>query len=117
MTLEEVKRALNCRVISGRESSDINISCACASDLMSDILSSPKPGAVLLTGLSNNQAIRTCKISAVAAVIFVRNKTLPVETIRLAEEYEIPVLQTSLSMFDACGILYSMGIRGISFKD
>ena len=46
----------------------------CGADLMSDVLASIQPDAVLLTGLCNPQVVRTAQMSDVAAIIFVRGK-------------------------------------------
>lgn len=111
MRLAEVARLLaaepsspNCDV--GRE-----VAFGAAADLMSDVLSFARPGAVLLTGLTNPQVIRTAEVAGVAAIVFVRGKQIPPETSRLADEAAIPLLRTSLTMFDACGCLYEAGLR------
>lgn len=116
MQLAEIKDFLKCQIISQNPELGIDIDFAYASDLMSDVLLLAKPGALLLTGLANNQTIRTCKIAASSAIIFVRGKKPPDAAVKLAAEYKIPILSTELSMFDACGILFSNGIKGIPIK-
>ena len=118
MRLGKIKECLNCQLIfpADEADADIDIQFAYASDLMSDILVSVKPGAILLTGLTNYQVIRTGKVAASSAIVFVRGKKPSGEIIKLAEQYEIPILATELSMFDACGILFSRGMKGVSAK-
>ncbi len=116
MQLADIKEFLKCQIISQNADLDINIDFAHASDLMSDVLLLARPGALLLTGLVNNQTIRTGKIAASSAIIFVRGKKPPDAAVKLAAEYKIPILATELSMFDACGILFSNGIKGIPIK-
>ena len=115
MKFSEITLLLNCGECSDRVSGEeaANIRHAHATDLMSEILASPKPGAMLLTALANTQTIRTCKIARVSAVVFIRDKKPNRETRRLADEYRIPTASTRLSMLDACGILFSNGIKGI----
>jgi len=84
-----------------------NISCVYASDLMSDILSYSKPGSLLLTGLINSQTVRTAEMVEIAVVCFVHGKLPHKETIKLAQQNELPLLTTKYSMFEACGRLYS----------
>ena len=117
MKLGEIKTLLNCQVLFGPVEMDVDITHACASDLMSDILICPRPGSILITGLANNQAVRTSKIARAAAILFVRNKKPSDITIQLAKGYGIPLLSTDLSMFETCGILFSKGIQGLSFKN
>ena len=115
MRISDIKESLKCQLVSSVNfDPDIDIQFAYASDLMSDILVAVKPGALLLTGLTNNQVIRTSKVAATSAIIFVRGKEPSTETIKLAEQYNVPILATKLSMFDACGILFTNGVKGIS---
>lgn len=115
MKLADIKEFLKCQLISAVDfDPDIDIQFAYASDLMSDILVAVKPGALLLTGLTHNQVIRTSKVAATSAVVFVRDKKPNADTIELANRYNIPLLATKVSMFDACGILFANGVKGVS---
>lgn len=116
MTFDEIKALLECQCISQDSISPIDIRVAYATDLMSDILVTPKPGALLVTGLANNQAIRTSKVAGISAILFVRNKKPSIDTVKLSREYKIPLLSTKFSMFEACGILFSKGIKGVSIE-
>lgn len=107
MKLTELKAILQAKEITNHISLDIEINSIIASDLMSDVLHSKNPADLLLTGLVNNQAVRTCEIAGIKAILFVRGKSPPSETIKLAEECNIPLLTCEYSMFEACGILYS----------
>ena len=88
-----------------------------ASDLMSDVLSFHGVGALLLTGLTNSQVVRTAGVADIAAICFVRGKWPEPETVRLAQEEGLPLLVTSLMMFEACGRLYAAGLRGEAEKE
>jgi predicted transcriptional regulator len=86
-------------------------------DLMSDVLSFAKPDSLLLTGLTNLQVVRTAEIAGIRAIVFVRGKVPPEETIRLAAETGIPLLRTHYTMYEACGRLYQAGLpsAGVGF--
>ncbi len=79
-------------------------------DLMSDVLASIQPEAVLVTGLCNPQVVRTAQMSDVAAIILVRGKQPPEETIRLANEECLPLISTPYGMFEVCGRLHEAGL-------
>jgi len=81
---------------------------------MSDVLAFSKPGLLLLTGLSNNQSIRTAHIIEAKAVVFVRGKIPDEEGIRMAKSWGLPVLSTKFMMYNSCGILYKNGIQGVT---
>ncbi len=113
MKLEEIRRILNAEVIAGKDLMDKEIEYACGSDLMSDVLAFAKPGALVLTGLTNVQSVRTAYIVDIKAIVYVRGKQPEEDAIKLAIEKGIPLLSTSLRMFEACGKLYKAGLRGI----
>jgi len=112
MKLEAVREILNCRVIAGGDKLDQEIEVGCGADLMSDVLAFIKPNALLLTGLSNVQAVRTAEVAEVRAVVYVRGKLPDKEAIELANEKGIVLLSTNLPMYESCGRLYAHGLPG-----
>ncbi len=82
----------------------------CGADLMSDVLASIQPDAVLLTGLCNPQVVRTAQMADVTAVVIVRGKRIPQATIDLAVDENIPLISTPFGMFELCGRLYQAGL-------
>jgi hypothetical protein len=57
---------------------DIDILNACCSDLMSDVLMFVKPNMLLVTGLTNPQAVRTADMAEAPIIVFVRGTLRPV---------------------------------------
>ena len=114
MTLDEVRRILQAEVIVGSGLDEIELEMACGADLMSDVLAFSKRGAILLTGLTNAHVVRTCEVAEIASICFVRGKRAPEETVGLATALGLPLLTTRLPMFEACGRLYEMGLKGCS---
>jgi len=91
---------------------DLEILCVTAADLMSDVLAFAESGSVLLTSLCNHQVVRTVEMADIAAIIFVRGKHPPPETVALAKEKGISLATTPYTMFEACGHLHRAGLRG-----
>ena len=114
MKLTELQQLLKAEMLCGKSNVNLEIKIAKASDLMSDVLAYTGPGKLLLTGLTNNQVIRTCEIAGVSAIVFVRGKKPSAETLALATRCNMCLLTTKLSMFDSCGILFSHGVRGVT---
>lgn len=113
MTLSEVAALLECRCLTGEYDPEREIEGAFASDLMSDVLAYIKNSdTILVTGLVNNQVIRTAEMIEIDTVIFVRGKLPNVETIEMARDHGISLFSTALSSFEAVGLLYGNGIRG-----
>lgn len=112
MKLREVKEILDAEVLVGEEMLDMEVKTAFGADLMSDVLAFAKSGSLLLTGLTNDQVVRTADIIEIAAIIMVRGKKPTPEAIKLAEELKIPILATKYILFDTAGLLYTKGIVG-----
>ncbi|HUN55321.1 MAG TPA: DRTGG domain-containing protein [Smithella sp.] len=112
MKLRDVKEILNADVIGGEEKLDIEVTTAFGADLMSDVLSFAKAGCLLLTGLTNTQVVRIANVLDMAAIILVRGKKPPAETISMAKSLQIPILTTKYILFETAGRLYAKGIVG-----
>ena len=114
MTLQEIKKILNAQVIVAPEDPHLDVKMACGCDLMSDVLAFAKEDALLLTGLTNLQVVRTAEMANIKALVFVRGKEPSRETIALAMEKKIPIMITDLPLYEACGQLYRRGLPGCS---
>jgi predicted transcriptional regulator len=112
MDLEQIAASLSCDTLCAAAEDGIDIGVVVASDGMSEILAFHRPHALMLTGLTNIQSVRTAIVADVSAIVYVRGKRPSGEVLDLAHERDIPVLCTSLGMFDCCGILYGAGLRG-----
>jgi hypothetical protein len=88
----------------------IKIRGGCGADLMSDVLASSQPKAVLLTGLTNPQVVRTAQIADFRAIIFVRGKQPQAETLEIATQENIPLITSPYGMFELCGRLRQAGL-------
>jgi len=86
------------------------VQCGAGADLMSDVLCYDITHGLLITGLTNPQVIRTAEMADVAAILLVRGKKLPSETVDLARQVGIPVVGTGMTLFEACGRLYQAGL-------
>jgi len=110
MKISEIRDILKATVLVGDDQLDKTTVAAGGSDLMDDILSSLAEGSVLLTGVTTEQVIQTAKV---AGIVFVRGKKPKENIVKLAHSYDLPILLTSYSMFEASGRLYMNGLRGL----
>lgn len=117
MTLEDVLAAIHGKVISRGVDLRMPIAMACGADLMSDVLAFTHAGTLLLTGLTNPQVVRTAEMAGIQAIVFVRGKFPPPETIALAEEKGIPLLASRYTMYETCGRLYQAGLPSCGLFD
>lgn len=110
MKLREVLELIEGNVISENVDLDQEVQMGCGADLMSDVLSFTHDGTLLMSGLTNPQVVRTADMAGIRAIVFVRGKLPPPETISLAEEKGIPLLASKYTMFETCGRVYRAGL-------
>ncbi|MCX6164989.1 MAG: DRTGG domain-containing protein [Ignavibacteriae bacterium] len=112
MLLKEIENILECKNLTGNELLAREIEYCYATDMMSDVLKSCKIGSLLITGLVNQQVIQVAEIMDLIGIVFVSGKEPSSEIIQNAKEKNLPMLTTEKHLFEACGILYSSGLRG-----
>lgn len=113
MKINDLIKIIDGKLINNGIDLSREINGGCGADLMSDVLASIQPEAVLLTGLCNPQVVRTAQMADVAAIVFVRGKTPPQETIDLAIAESIPLISSPFGMFELCGRLYAAGLSSL----
>jgi len=114
MKICEVKEVLNAELLCGDELLENEVSYAFGSDLMSDVLAFVKGKTLLLTGLTNQQVVRTAEMADLSAIVFVRGKKPGEDIVQLATKKDIALLLTRDTMYTASGKLYSNGLEGVS---
>ena len=112
MKLSRLVEILEGTVITGENHLDTEVNTAFSADLMSDVLAFAKPKSLILTGLTNPQVVRTASILDSAAIVIVRGKIPPAETVKLAKELNIPIVSTKYILFETSGRLYVNGMVG-----
>jgi predicted transcriptional regulator len=110
MKLSEVLQIIDGRIISKEVDLDTEVTSGGGADSMSDVLAFAQDDMLLMTGLANPQVVRTAEMAGTAAIVFVRGKIPPPETIALAEQKGIPLLASRYTLFETCGRLFMAGL-------
>ena len=116
MTLDELVKLIYGHVLTDNVDLTVEVEGGCGAGLMSDVLASIQPNAVLLTGLCNPQVVRTAQMADVAAIIFVRGKVPTQDIIDLANDEQIPLITAPYGMFELCGRLYKAGLPSLEMR-
>jgi predicted transcriptional regulator len=112
MKLGKILEIIEGKVVSKNVDLEQEFQMGSGADLMSDVLAFTQEGTILMTGLTNPQVVRTAEMANIKAIVFVRGKLPPQETLALAEEKGIPLLASKYTMFETCGRLYKAGLAG-----
>jgi len=117
MQLRDVLKAIDGKVITADVDLDISVQMGCGADLMSDVLAFTHADTLLLTGLTNPQVVRTADMAGIRAIVFVRGKLPPAETVALAREKAIPLLASKYTLFETAGRLFAVGLPSCGVFD
>ena len=106
MTIDDVAKVLNGKVLFKEEGRDRHVGAVVASDLMSDVLLVDADDMLLLTSLASDQALRTAQIVGAAGVVVVNGKPLPSSMVNVANDLHMTLATCRLSKYDACVAVY-----------
>ncbi len=111
MTLREVVKALDLKVLVGQDLLEKTVAGGYASDVLSDVLTHSGKGYVWVTVQihPNVSAVATAK--DLAAIIITNGRSPEAETLRKAEQKKMPILASPWSTYKVAGKLYELGIE------
>jgi predicted transcriptional regulator len=110
MKLQEIGNLVVAEVLCGDDLLDTEIAGCFACDLISEMLIAVKPGALLITSLTNVHVLHTAQVMDASAVLFVAGKKPDQNMIKTGRANGIPLLATKRPMFECCGLIFSNGI-------
>ena len=113
MKLEEILECVDGKLVWGESHLQDEVKRGFASDLMSDVLTILEDDIILITGLSNNQSVRTAEMSDISNILLVRNKRPSQSMIDMAKELDISLSYTPYSLFKASGLLFAKGLKPV----
>ncbi len=111
MRLSEIQTLLDATVYTGAEELEREVSTVFACDMMSDVLACADEIELLVTGLVNQQVVRTADMMDIGVILVVRGKVPPEDVISMAKQREMVIMTTKYRMFTTCGILFRAGLR------
>lgn len=113
MIVQEIVDLLQAQVVGGAGKVDNPITGGYASDLLSHVMGQALSGNVWVTMQGHQNIVAVASLLGLSAVIIAGGIQPDKEAIHKADAEDIPLLQTSLSMFTVAGLLYNKGINGI----
>ena len=112
MKLQEIINQLNLQVQTNTPNLEVDVSGGYVSDLLSDVMANTTKGTVWITLQIHQNTVAVAVLKELAGIIIINGKQPAEETIKKAEQENIPVLTTELSAFDVICKLCKLGITG-----
>jgi hypothetical protein len=110
LPLAEIGRLLEAEILSGRDALNRLITHIAATDLMSRVLASARPGTLLLTKLSNIQVVNTAEVAGLGGVVFLDGNRPDDTVIARARTLALVTLLTHYSAQAAHGRLFGRAV-------
>lgn len=108
MKLKDIIKALDLKVLTAADKLDVEASGGYTSDLLSDVMANSREKNIWITLQTHQNIVAVAKLKDLAAIILVNNRSPEEETLKKAEQEEIPVLTSADSAFSISGKLYTL---------
>ena len=113
MTLKDIVEKLEMRVETAEKGLQKEVTGGYVSDLLSDVMAQSKPGDLWVTLQAHPNIIAVATLKDLAGIVIVQGRKLEEETLKKAQQEDIPILVSDLQAFEIVGRLYQMGISGM----
>lgn len=113
MKLEDLVRTLGLEIKAGAHRLDQEVTGGYVGDLLSDVLAHSGKGNLWVTIQTHPNTVAVASMKELSAILLAGGREPDPETLKKAEEEEIPVLRSSLPAFELVGRLYQKGVAGI----
>ena len=113
MTLKDVVEKLEMRVETAEEGLQKDVTGGYVSDLLSDVMAQSKPGDLWVTLQAHPNIVAVATLKDLAGIVIVQGRKPEEETLKKAQQEDIPILVSNLQAFEIVGRLYQMGISGM----
>ncbi len=108
MKLHQIVKELGLEVKSKVSNLDKEVSGGYASDLLSDVIANAKKDNIWITLQIHQNIVGVATLKELIGIIIVNGREPEKETLKKAEEENIPIMVTELPAFEIIGKLYRM---------
>lgn len=108
MNLKEITEKLNLEVLTAKDKLNAEVSGGYTSDLLSDVIANSREGNIWITLQTHQNIIAVARLKELAGIILVNNRKPDEETLKKAEEEDVPVFITEESAFQITGELHGL---------
>ena len=112
MKLKEIVDKLNLNVRTASGKLDAEIVAGYASDLLSDVIANSKEGDLWVTLQVHPNIVAVASMKGISGIVIINSREPEEDTVKKAEDEQMPIMVSDLPAFELIGKLYSMGILG-----
>jgi predicted transcriptional regulator len=109
VTVKELQSQLKLNALNAV--SDTEVEGAFISDMVSDVMAGAKAGNVWVTVQTHKNVIAAANLVDIPAVIVVRGKKVPEDTVKMADKVGVTLLATDQDTFQIAVKLFEAGVK------
>jgi serine kinase of HPr protein (carbohydrate metabolism regulator) len=111
VTVKDLESKLNLKPLN--QVSDTEIDGAFISDMLSDVMAGAQAGNVWVTVQTHKNIVAAANLVDVPAIVVVRGKKVPDDTLQMADRVGVTVFATDLDSYRIAVKLYEAGIKPV----
>jgi predicted transcriptional regulator len=111
VTVKDLETKLNFKPLNKVTENEIDG--AFISDMLSDVMAGAQAGSVWVTVQTHKNTIAAANLVDVPAIIVVRGKKVPEDTVKMADKVGVTVFGTDLDSFKVAVQLYEAGLKPV----
>lgn len=108
MTLSELQSHLKLELVTKGTNTERKVEGGYASDLLSWVMAHAKENQIWITIQSHQNIVAVASLLGLAGIIVAEGVEVDENTVKKAEEENIPILTSKLPVYQICGILYNL---------
>ncbi|MEN6368999.1 MAG: DRTGG domain-containing protein [Thermotogota bacterium] len=112
MTLRDIVRQLELKVVAGADWLDRDVSGGFSGDLLSNVLASARPGDLWITIQRHVNVVGVAQVAALSGILLAGGEPPAVAVLAKAEEMGIPILLSRDGAFELAGRLHRILVPG-----
>jgi predicted transcriptional regulator len=113
VTVFDIAKSFGLETRAGKNRLDEEVTGGYAGDLLSDVIAHSRNGNIWVTIQTHPNIVAVAAMKELAGIILAGGREPDSDTLKRAEEEEIPILVSPLFAFEVVGKLYQMGISGM----
>ena len=108
MKIKDIAEKLQLKALAGQKNLDVDVTGGYTSDLLSDVIANSNEGNIWITLQIHQNIIAVAKLKDLAGIIIVNNREPDEDTLKKADEENVPILSSQDMAFEVSGKLYEL---------
>jgi len=110
MNVKQIMDAFQLKIAAGENGLNRTVTGGYCGDLLSDVMANAPAGCVWLTVQGHQNIVAVAVLREIAAVILTGDHSPDPDTLKRANQENIPILQWGRSAYELAGELYALGV-------